>query len=179
MNPYVPLPHDLVFFLQGFISLLVAVFLFWSLNRFRSREQGQYLIGFLALSALHSWMHMVMLGWVHGPVTLWLLVVTQCASFAGLAMAGYRAFVPSTAPSSVRWLPVFFYVFLLAGQALGAKTNFLLSHLLGGSVALLLGTAGLLKDEVLSGGLERSLTEMGNDELLDLVSLDLSRAVEA
>lgn len=35
-----------------------------------------------------------------------------------------------------------------------------------------------LSDEVLSGGSELSLTEMSNDELLSMVSLDLSRAVE-
>jgi SNF2 family DNA or RNA helicase len=35
-----------------------------------------------------------------------------------------------------------------------------------------------LADEVLSGGAETALTELGNEELISMVSLDLSRAVE-
>ena len=35
-----------------------------------------------------------------------------------------------------------------------------------------------LSDEVLSGGAESSLTEMSNEELISMVSLDLSSAVE-
>ena len=36
-----------------------------------------------------------------------------------------------------------------------------------------------LSDEILSGGAEAKLTEMSNDELLSLVSLDMQAAVEA
>ncbi len=36
-----------------------------------------------------------------------------------------------------------------------------------------------LSDDVLSGGAETALTEMGNEELISMVSLDLSSAVEA
>jgi non-specific serine/threonine protein kinase len=36
-----------------------------------------------------------------------------------------------------------------------------------------------LSDEILSGGAESALTEMSNDELLALVSLDMHSAVEA
>jgi non-specific serine/threonine protein kinase len=36
-----------------------------------------------------------------------------------------------------------------------------------------------LSDDVLSGGAESALTEMGNEELISMVSLDLSSAVEA
>jgi len=35
-----------------------------------------------------------------------------------------------------------------------------------------------LSDEVLSGGSDSTLTEMSNEELLSMVSLDLSRALE-
>jgi non-specific serine/threonine protein kinase len=35
-----------------------------------------------------------------------------------------------------------------------------------------------LTDEVLSGGAESSLTELSNEELISMVSLDLSSAVE-
>ncbi len=36
-----------------------------------------------------------------------------------------------------------------------------------------------LSDEILSGGAESALTEMSNEELISMVSLDLSSAVEA
>ena len=36
-----------------------------------------------------------------------------------------------------------------------------------------------LSNEILSGGAESTLTEMSNDELLALVSLDMHSAVEA
>ncbi|MBA4357778.1 MAG: hypothetical protein C0405_08645, partial [Desulfovibrio sp.] len=159
MSPFFPPPHDLSFFLQGFVSLLTALFLFWNLARFRNREQGQYFISFLALAALHAWLHMVLLGWSPGTPFLAFLVFTQSAAHACLAMAGYRAFVPATAPRSVRYLPAIFYLLLLAVLFFGTKTYFMVTHLLGGAVALSLGLAGLLRYDALRDqrrGLQRA-----------------------
>jgi non-specific serine/threonine protein kinase len=46
-------------------------------------------------------------------------------------------------------------------------------------IAALVAGKQRLAEEILSGGAETALTELSNDELLALVSLDLHRAVDA
>ncbi|MBU1410126.1 response regulator [Myxococcota bacterium] len=152
MNPYLPLPHDLVFFLQGLATLLTGMFLFWTLRRFVNRPQGQYFIAFLGLSSLHAWLHMLFMGWTPGSACQWPLIITQLATGAALAMSGYRVFVPVTVRPMLRWLPLAFYLLLGLGLMRSTVTYFMLVHLAGGLLALALAVAGLLRGGVLTGG---------------------------
>ena len=148
MSPFFPPSQDLIFFLQGFVCLLTAIFLYWNLERFRSPAQGQYFLAYLVASALHAWMHMILLSRAPGDIYVGILVISQSVTHACLAMAGYRAFVPATARPMVRWLPVGFFVLLTAALVFGLKAFFLTTHAVGGAVALTLGLAGLLRRDV-------------------------------
>ncbi len=145
MSPYLPLPHDLVFFLQGMVGLLTGIFLFWTLRRFENQPQARFFIVFLGLYALHAWIHMLFLGWTPSSGYQWALMLTQLGTSAALAMWGYRSFVPATARPKLRWLPLVFYLLFALGLIRGTQTYFMLVHLVGGLFALGMAVAGLAR----------------------------------
>ena len=152
MNPFFPPSPDLAFFLQGFVFLLMAVFLHWSARRFPLEAQARCFLAFLASSAVHAWLHMITLSFPPGEPYAVLLAATQLLSSACLAMAGWRAFVPGTARPWLRWLPLAPFALLLATIPMGARTFHLAAHLVGGAVALALGGVGLMRRFVPAGG---------------------------